>query len=417
MVKSNDTVLFQHSNAAPWKFIDALMRRKDELHRVQISHTRIEGSLPYFRDDYGDTFFHNTFMISPEGRKPMDEGRADYIPCCFVNQPGLVRRKNFPVDTCVLHVSPPDAYGYCSYGICASYVPGALESIKTVIAEINPQMPKTCGAQIHISDIDYFIEVDYPLPESKLVTSGPVEIKIGEHVASLIDDGCTLQTGIGGIPNALMGCLSNHKDIGIHTEMYADGVVELVKKGVITGRKRGYHAGKITSTFVMGTKTTFDFVNNNPSVEIVRVEETNDPSIIALNNKFVGINAATEVDVTGQICAESVGTRHVSGTGGQLDFALGAHICEGGKFIIALPSTAADGKASRISACLAEGAGVTTPRSLADYIVTEYGIASLRGKNLAQRAKAMLQIAHPDFQEELERKVHARRDVHFTFFK
>ncbi len=411
LVKSKDVIVIGHSSASPNMFLEALMARAGELRHVQLRHTRIEGSVPYLKNNYGEAFFHNSFMISAEAREPMVQGRADYLANCYVNIPKYISSGDFPVDVAVLHLSPPNKYGYCSYGICASYLPATIGKARVVIAEINKQMPTTHGACVHLSDVHCIIEADYPLASSPLIETGPLETRIGRHVATLVEDGSTLQIGIGGIPNAVLAGLEHHKDLGIHTEMYADGVVNLVEKGVITSRRRGYHPGKLTSTFVMGTRTTFDFVHDNSMVEIRPVSETNNPANIMRNHKFIAINGAVEVDVTGQICAESVGTRHISGTGGQLDFALGAHYSEGGKFVVAMPSTVASGKHSRIVACLREGACVTTPRSLADYVVTEYGVAALRGKNLAQRAKALLDIAHPDFREDLERKMYERHDV------
>ena len=414
LIKSGDRILMPHASALPRLFLNALMERKNELRHVQLNHTRTDGALPlYLAEDCRESFFLNAFMIGKDSRKAMLEGRADYIPCGYLDQARFIRRGTYSPDYCVLHVTPPDEKGYCSLGVCASYLVAAIGNVPNIIAEINPNMPHTFGAKVHVDDIQYIIEADYVLPEARIMLPGETESRIGQHIASLIDDGSTIQTGIGGIPNAVFASLRNHKDLAVHTEMFSDSVVDLVQAGTVTGKKRGYHPGKITATFVMGTQKLFDFVNWNPDVEIVGVEETNSPSIIAQNNKFVAINSAVEVDVTGQICAESVGTRQLSGVGGQLDFALGVRASSDGKFIIAMPSTALGGTRSKIVPMLETGAAVTTPRTLVDYIVTEYGSVCLRGKSLSQRAREIIKIAHPDFREELELKTVERKDIHF----
>lgn len=412
LVRSGDLVLTGHSGASPRSFVRALVERSHELKDVWITHVRVEGPAEYLEPKYGASFFHNACMLGPNSRKAMLEGRADYIPNRYWQMPALMRNGDITPNVVLLQLSPPDPEGYCSFGICTSYLPTAAEVADITIGEINAQTPTVSGARIHLSQLDYIIEADYPLYESELPAVGEVEMKIARNVASLIDDGATLQMGIGAIPNAILGFLEGHRDIGIHTEMFGDGVVDLMEKGVITGRKKAFHPNKIIATFVMGTQRLFDFIDANPVTEFYEVSYTNDPNVISRNSKFVAINSSLEVDVTGQICSESIGSMMFTGVGGQLDFALGASLAPGGKFVIAMPSTAAKGKMSRIVHQLKPGAGVTTPRTLADYVVTEHGIASLRGKNLSQRARALIDICHPDFREDLERAVGERKDVH-----
>jgi 4-hydroxybutyrate CoA-transferase len=412
LVKSGDLIITGHSSASPRAFMQAMVKRAEDLSNVWITHVRVEGPAEYLAPCYKDSFFHNAFMLGPNSRQSMLEGRADYIPNRFGQMPVFMQEGFIKPDIVLLQLSPPDSFGYCSYGICTSYLPAAAKVAKITIGEINPLVPVTFGSRIHVSDLDYVIEATYPLYESPQVETGEVELAIGKHIASLIDDGSTLQLGIGGIPNAVLASLKNHKDIGIHSEMIGNGVCELMEAGVINGRKKAIDPCKVVCTFVMGDKRLFSFLANNPTVEFHDVSYTNDPNVIARNEKMVAINSAIEVDVTGQICAESIGTSLFTGTGGQLDFALGASIAPKGKFIIALPSTASRGKVSRIAAMLAPGAAVTTPRTLADYVVTEYGIAELRGRNLRQRTKALVDICHPDFREEVLRAAMARKDVH-----
>ncbi len=411
LVKSNNLIITGHSNGSPREFIKALVKRHEELRNVVITHVRVEGEAEYLEPCYSKSFFHNACMLGPNSRKAMCDGRADYIPNRYWEMPRLMKDGYVKPDIALLQLSPPDSYGYCSYGICTSYLPTAAKMAKITIGEINSKVPSTSGSRIHISDLDYIIESDYPLYESISPILGEVEFKIGKNVASLIEDGSTLQLGIGGIPNAILSCLKDHKDIGIHTEMFGDGIVDLLKRGVITGRKKSLHPCKVIATFVMGSKILFDFLNDNPIAEFHEVSYTNNPQVIAENCKFIAINSAIEVDVTGQICAESIGSTLFTGVGGQLDFALGASLAKGGKFVIAMPSTAGRGKFSRIVANLKKGAGVTTPRTLADYVVTEYGIAELRGKNMSQRAKALLEICHPNFRKEIEREAMERNDI------
>jgi len=411
LVKSGDLIVTGHSSASPRAFIQAMVHRADELRDVWITHVRVEGPAEYLSARYKTSFFHNAFMLGPNSRKSMLEGQADYIPNRYGQMPVFLEEGYVKPDIALLQLSPPDAFGHCSYGICTSYLPSAAKVAKITIGEINSLAPTTYGAKIHISELDYVIEATYPLYDSPVLETGKIEGEIGRHIAGLLDDGSTLQLGIGGIPNAVLDALKHHKDIGIHSELIGNGVSELMQAGVITNRRKSIDTGKTICTFAMGSGKLFSFLDRNPDIEFKNVSYTNDPNVIARNSKFVAINSALEVDVTGQICAESIGTALFTGTGGQLDFALGASIAPKGKFIIAMPSTANGGNISRICALLTAGATVTTPRTLADYIVTEYGVAELRGKNLRQRAKALIAICHPDFRERVERDTKERKDV------
>ena len=414
LVSSGDLIITGHSSASPRAFMQALVRRSDELRDVWITHVRVEGPAEYLDPTYAGSFFHNACMLGPNSRNCMREGRADYIPNRFSQMPALMQNQDIRPDVTLLQLSVPDPFGYCSLGICTSYLPTAARVAKITIGEINDQVPMTFGSRIHISDLDYVINTSYPLYNTPQPVGGKTEAAIGRHVAELIPDGATLQLGIGGIPNAVLSSLRHHRDIGIHSEMIGNGVVDLMEQGVINGRKKSLHPCKVICTFVMGDKTLFDFLDNNSAVEFHEVSYTNDPNVITKNRNIVAINSAIEIDVTGQICAESIGSMLFTGTGGQLDFALGASMAPQGKFIIAMPSTAAKGKVSRISANLRLGAGVTTPRTLADYVVTEYGTARLKGKNLRQRARALIDICHPDFREQVEKEASERSDIHLS---
>ena len=411
LVKSGDLILTPHSSASPRAFVKALVARADELSGVTISHVRVETPTEYLESHYSGSFFHNAFMIGPRSRKAMQEGRADFVPNCYGKIPMMLRRGILKPDIAVLQLSPPDKYGFCSYGICTSYLPVSVEVARIVVGEINDQVPTTCGSRLHISDLHYIVDASYPLHEVPQPAITDVEAKIGANVAELIKDGDTLQIGIGAIPDAILAGLKGHRDLGVHTEMFSDGLVEMVEKGIITGRKKKLHRNKIITTFVMGTNYLYKYLHQNSIVEFFPVEYTNDPSVIAQNENLVAVNSALEVDITGQINAESIGPRMFTGTGGQLDFAMGAQLASNGRFIVAMPATAGDGKYSRITAMLKPGSTVTTPRSLADTIVTEYGVAELRGKNLRQRAKALIKIAHPNFREQIERDALERNDV------
>jgi 4-hydroxybutyrate CoA-transferase len=416
LIKSNYRIIIGNSAACPQVFINNLPKyaKPLELKNIEIVHSRIGGSLEYLKPEYKSNFFHNAFVIGLNSRQPMIEGRADFVPNILHYIPNLMEDNLLKPDVTVLHLSRPDYEGWCSYGTCAIYLPAAVKRSQLVIGEINEQMPKTYGSRINIQDLDCIIEVSYPLHElvwSEETTE--VEGKIGKYVAELIEDGSTIQIGLGAIPEAVIEALTGKKDLSVFTEMLGKGIVDLVEKGCVTGSGNTLNPGKIICTFIEGNKRLYDFVHENPMIEVHPTEYVNDPYTIAKNRKMIAINSAVEIDITGQICAESIGTRQISGTGGQLDFALGALHSEGGKFIIAMPSNARGGKVSKIVARLSYGSIVTTPRSLADYVVTEYGIASLRGKNLRQRAKALIKIAHPNFRSLLEEEGKKREDIYF----
>ena len=347
-------------------------------------------------------FRHNAGFAGPNTRLAIQEDRADFTPCFFYEVPRFFRDGTIPVDVAVVHLSRPDKQGRCSFGVSCDYTKPAAEAASVVIAEINDRMPYVNGDNfIHISKLDRIVETSFPIYETAKPTIGEVEKAIGRHCASLIKDGATLQLGIGGIPEAVLTCLKDKKNLGIHTEMFSDGVMELVESGVINGSCKTLHPGKLVATFLMGSQRLYDFVDRNPMVELYPVDYVNDPRIIAQNRNMVSVNSCIEIDLFGQVCSEMIGKRQFSGTGGQVDYVRGASMSEGGISIMAMPSTAAGGKISRIVPYLAEGAAVTTTRNDVDYVVTEYGIAPLKGRSLRKRAEALIAIAHPDFRESL----------------
>jgi len=360
------------------------------------------GKAEYTMSGMEKHFKHNALFVGGSTREAISSGRADFTPCFFSKVPELFENGDLPVDVAIIQVSTPDKHGYCSFGVSVDYTKTAAKCAKVVIAQVNNKMPRTMGDSfIHVSEIDYIVEVSQPIIELKLPKIGDIEKAIGEYCASLIEDGSTLQLGIGAIPDAVLLFLKDKKDLGIHSEMISDGVVELVEKGVITNKAKTIHPGKIIVTFLMGTKKLYDFVDNNPMVEMYGVDYVNNPIIISKNNKMVCINSAIQVDIMGQVNAETIGLTQFSGTGGQVDFIRGAAMAANGKSIIAMPSTASKGKVSRITPLLDVGAAVTTLRNEIDYVVTEYGIAKLKGKTLRDRARSLINIAHPDFRTSL----------------
>jgi 4-hydroxybutyrate CoA-transferase len=359
------------------------------------------GKAGYAQPGMEEHFRHNAIFVGGTTRDAVASGRGDFTPCFFSEVPKLFRT-SLPVDVALIQVTPPDEHGYCSFGVSNDYTKPAAECAKLVIAEVNDQMPRTMGdCFIHISEIDYVVESSHPVIELKPARIGEVERAIGENCASLIEDGATLQLGIGAIPDAVLLFLRDKKDLGIHSEMISDGVVELVEAGVITNKAKTIHPGKIVVTFLMGTKKLYDFANNNAMLEMYPVDYVNDPTVIMKNSKMVSINSCVQVDLMGQVASESVGLKQISGVGGQLDFVRGSNMCKDGKSIIAMPATAAKGTVSKIVPLLDEGAAVTTSRNDVDYVVTEFGIAHLKGKNLRERARALINIAHPNFREGL----------------
>lgn len=412
VVRSGDRVAFSHCAGEPLTLTQALVERAPQLENVTIIHFLMLGPNRFCEPGMEKHFSHISLFTGASARDAVNSGRADFIPCFFSEVPRLFREGYLPVDRALINVSPPDEHGFMSFGVAVDYTKIAASVAGTVIAAVNPCMPRTLGNSfIHVSEVDYIVEIEEPVIEVPLPAIGPVEEAIGSHVASLIEDGATLQLGIGAIPDATLKFLTTKKDLGIHTEMFSDGVVDLVESGVITNEAKSIHRGKLIATFLMGTKRLYDFVHDNPAVEMHSVDYTNDPLVIGQNSKIVSINSAIQVDLTGQVCADSIGFTHYSGVGGQVDFVRGAARSPGGKSIIVLPSTAAEGSISRIAVALSEGAGVTTTRNDIHYVVTEYGIAELRGKSFRQRAEALIAIAHPDFRRELSEGLKAKRSI------
>jgi len=401
--------VFVHSVAqTPHVLIRAMVDRAPELRNVEICHIHTEGPLPYLEPQYRESFRPNSFFIGANMRKQLAQGIGDYVPIFLSEIPLLFKRRILPIDVALIQVSPPDAHGYCSLGPSVDVSLAAIRSAKYVIAQINPRVPRTHGdGLIPVSMLHAAVEVDEPIYQVLPGEISTEDRKIGQYVASLVEDGATLQLGIGGIPNATLAELIHHKGLGIHTEMFSDGVIDLVERGVITNEYKTVLPYRIVSSFVMGSQRVYDFIDDNPAVELKQASYTNDASIIRRNPKVTAINSAIEIDLTGQVCADTIGTMQYSGVGGQMDFVRGATLSEGGKPIIALPSATSKG-ISKIVPYLKEGAGVTTTRAHVHYIVTEFGIADLYGQNLRQRARALVAIAHPDHREELERQAYAR---------
>lgn len=399
-VKSGDRVLLGHAVGEPPALVDAMVDRAPELENVEVVHMVAMGPAKYAQVGMEKSFRHNGFFIGGSTRKAVQDHRADFTPCFFSEVPRLLQT-TMPIDVLLMQVTPPDADGFCSYGVSSDYTKPASEVAKLVIAQMNDQMPFTGGPKIHLKDIDIIVEHNEPLVELKPPKIGDVERAIGENVATLIEDGSTLQLGIGAIPDAVLLFLNDKKDLGIHSEMFSDGVVDLALAGVVTNKKKAIHTGKFTISFLMGTKKLYDFVDHNPDVEVYPVDYVNDPFIIGKYDKMVCINSALQVDLMGQVNAEMIGNCQFSGVGGQVDFVRGASRSKGGKSIIALPSTASRGTISRIAVRLDKGAAVTTSRNDVHYVVTEYGIANLRGLTLRERAEALIAISHPDFRTVL----------------
>ncbi|WP_040292684.1 acetyl-CoA hydrolase/transferase family protein [Acetonema longum] len=400
-VKSGDRVVTGHACGEPPALIEALAARAPELQNVEIVHMVAMGPAKYAQPGMEASFRHNAFFVGGSTRKAVEEKRADYTPCFFSEIPRLFRNNILPVDVALIQVTPPDEAGFCSFGISADYTVAAAECAKITIAQINNNLPRTGGVRIRLDNIQFIVEKDDPLIELKPPAIGDVEKRIGENIAGLIPDGATLQLGIGAIPDAVLLFLKEKKDLGIHSEMFSDGVVALAEAGVVTNRKKSINSGKFMVAFLMGTRKLYDFVHNNPDVELHPVDYINDPYIIGQHENMISINSALQVDCMGQVNAEMIGSRQFSGIGGQVDFVRGVSRSKGGKSIIALPATASGGRISRITCELDRGAAVSTSRNDVHYIVTEYGVANLRGKSLRERAKALIAIAHPDFRETL----------------
>lgn len=408
LINSGDRVFVHSVAAAPQPLIDAMTARARELDDIEVIHLHTEGEAPYAKPEYSDTFKTNAIFVGANTRKAVNGGSADYLPIFLSEVPSLFRKDILSIDMALVQVSPPDKHGYCSLGVSVDASRAALQSAKKAIALVNPQMPRTHGDGIfHASRFNALVETDAPLHELSIPEPNRTEMKIGKHCAGLVEDGATLQMGIGAIPNAVLSALGNHKNLGVHSEMFSDGLIDLVKKGIVNGKKKTTHPEKIVSSFVMGSRKLYDFMDDNPMVAMLDIAYVNDTAVIRKNPKVTAINSAIEVDITGQVCADSIGTYHYSGVGGQMDFIRGASLSEGGKPIIALPSTTRKGE-SKIVPHLKQGAGVVTTRAHVHYIVTEYGVANLYGKNMQQRASALVKIAHPDHRAALEEATHKR---------
>jgi acetyl-CoA hydrolase len=407
-VKSGDRIFLTGNCSVPSIILSALVDRAPELQDVEICQALTIGSADYVSPELEGHLRVNTMFISHNIREAVQNGRADFTPVLLSEFPLLFKDKILPVNVAFVHLSIPDQHGYCSFGVEVGLSKSAAESADIIIAEVNEQMPRTLGDSfIHVSTLDYIVPVDYPLPELPMGDGNPSDMvkKIAGYIAELIPDEATMQMGIGAIPDAVLKYLFDKKDLGIHTELFSDGVIDLVEAGVLTNSKKTLHPGKIVAGFILGTQRLYDWVHNNPLIEFLRTEYINDPFVISQNHRMVAVNSAIEIDLTGQICADSIGTKLYSGVGGQLDFIYGASRSKGGVPIIALPSTAKD--FSRIVTTLKQGAGVVTTRNHIHYVVTEYGIADLYGKTIHQRAQSLIDVAHPQFREELTKEAKA----------
>jgi 4-hydroxybutyrate CoA-transferase len=411
LIQSNSRVFLSGNCSVPRQVLAALVERAPALTGVEIIQVLTIGNASYVAPELAGHLRVNTLFISDDVRAAVNAGRADFTPCFLSEIPSLFASGRLPLDVALIQVAPPDEHGFCSFGVEVGVTKPAAHSAGMVIAEINPRMPRTLGdAFIHISRLNAIVPVDYSLPEISMASSDPITERIACRVANLIPDGATLQTGIGAIPDAVLRHLTDRKDLGIHTELFSDGVVDLVLRGVITGECKTLHPGKIISGFIIGTQCLYDFVHDNPMFELHSTDYVNDPFIIARNDRMVAINSAIEVDLTGQVCADSIGPRLYSGVGGQVDFIYGAARSKGGLPIIALPSTLRlkDGTCvSKITPMLRPGAGVTTTRNHVHFVVTEHGVADLYGRTIAQRVQALIGIAAPEFREELAQAARA----------
>jgi len=403
-IKSGDRVVLGHACSEPVELVRAMVENHAEYRNVEIVHMVAMGKSEYTLPEMKDHFRHNALFVGGSTREAVGAARADYTPCFFTEVPRLFKEGYLPVDVAMIQVSSPDEHGYCSFGLSSDYTKPAAECAKLVLAEVNDQMPRTTGSYIHVSKLDCIVETSYPMIELQPPKIGDVERAIGENCAQLVDDGATLQLGIGAIPDAVLLFLKEKKNLGIHSEMFSDGVVELVEAGVINNSQKTLHRDKMIVTFLMGTKRLYDFVDNNPMVELHPVDYVNNPCVIMQNINMVSINSCIQVDLMGQVVSDSIGLRQFSGVGGQIDYVRGASMAPGGKSIIAMPSTASGGKISRIVPLIDEGSAVTTSRNDVHYVVTEFGVADLRGKTLKERGRAMIDIAHPQFRAMLSKE-------------
>ena len=416
VVKSGDRIFLSGNMSVPQKLLAALVDHAQNLKDVEICHALTVGAADYVDPKMEGHLRVNSMFISANIRKAVQDGRADFTPVMLSEFPLLFKNGVLPLDVALIHVSPPDEHGFCSLGVEVGLTKTAAESAKIIIAEVNEKMPRTLGDSfIHINRLTHIVPVNYPIPELPMIQDGGSDVveKIAGHVASLIPDGATMQLGIGSIPNAVLKYLFDKKDLGIHTELFSDGVIDLVNAGVLTNARKSLHPGKIVAGFILGTKLLYEWVDDNPMVELHPIEYVNDPFVIAQNDRMVAINSAIEVDLTGQVCADSIGPKLYSGVGGQVDFIYGASRSKGGVPIIALPSTTMmkDGTLiSKIAVMLKQGAGVVTSRNHVRFIVTEHGVADLYGKTIRQRSQALINVAHPQFRDELQRQA---KELHY----
>lgn len=407
-IGSGDRVFLTGNCSVPMQLLDALVARAKELQELELVQVLTVGPAPQADPTLDGHLRINTLFISGNVRQAVHEGRADFTPALLSEIPNLFRSGELSLDAALIHVAPPDDHGFCSLGIEAGLIKTPAQTARVVIAEVNQQMPRTLGDSfIHVSKITHAVPVDYPLQELPMGETNELSMQIGAHIADLIEDGSTMQMGIGAIPDAVLHYLADKRDLGVHSELFSDGVMHLVEQGVITNERKSLHPGKILAGFLLGSQRLYRWVDDNPIVELHPTEYVNDPFVIAQNDRMVSINSAIEIDLTGQVCADSIGPRLYSGVGGQLDFVYGAARSKGGRPIIALPSTATPKggpPVSRIVPMLTYGAGVVTTRNHVHYVVTEYGATNLHGKTIRERARSLIDIAHPDFREGLERQ-------------
>lgn len=401
-IQSGQRVFIHGGSATPAFLVDALVAQAPRLEDVELIHIHVTSKVDYARPEYAGHFRVANLFVGPNMRPYVGSERVDYLPCFLSEIPNLFRSGRRPLDVALLHVSPPDAHGFCTLGTSVDVARAAADSAKVLVAQVNPRMPRVHGdGFIHIDQIHHWIEVDCPIPEAPQPPSSPIEEAIGCYAAQIIEDGATLQMGIGAVPDAVLASLTHHRHLGIHTELMSDGVLGLVQSGAVDNTQKKIHPGKIVAGFVTGTRAIYDFIDDNPQVVLLDIAYVNNPAIIARNPKVTAINAAVEVDLTGQVCADSVGRRIISGVGGQMDFIRGASLSPGGKPIITLPSRTSKGE-PRLVPTLKPGAGVVTTRQHVHYVITEWGVADLYGKTLHERARALIQIAHPDDREALQ---------------
>lgn len=409
VIKPGDRVYIHGGAATPHYLLKKLAERSAELWNVELVSISLQGQAIVTDPQYQNSFRMNSLFVSENVREAVNDGRADYVPIFLSEIPLLFKRNILPLDVAMVQVSPPDKHGYCSLGVSVDIAGAALRTARHVIAQVNPRMPRTLGDGIvHYDEFDTMVLTVEELPE--VISGNPqdeIAHRVGMYCAELVENGATLQMGIGAIPDAVLGCLTNHRELGVHTEMFSDGIIPLIEKGIVTNQHKKKYRNKTVTSFLLGSRKLYDYVDDNPAVAVLNIDYVNDTSVIRTNPKVTAINSAIEVDITGQVCSDSIGTYHYSGVGGQMDFMRGAALSEGGKPIIALPSTTHKGE-SKIAAFLKPGAGVVTTRAHAHYIVTEYGIAYLYGKNMRQRAKALINIAHPNHREALEQAAFKR---------